>query len=83
MVSKKSKKKQRRTAAKSMATTELRLVMTDDDWDISNLSPSEVVEAVRSGDKIITRAAARKQTETVTTEIAYRGKLYEAGKFTF
>lgn len=66
-----------------MATTELRLVMTDDDWDISNLSPSEVVEAVRSGDKIITRAAARQQTETVTTEIAYRGKLYEAGKFTF
>jgi len=82
MVSKKSKKKQRQ-AAKSMATTELRLVMTDDDWDISNLSPSEVVEAVRSGDKIITRAAARKQTETVTTEIVYRGKLYEAGKVNF
>ncbi len=83
MVSKKSKKKQRQAAAKSMATTELRLVMTDEDWNISNLSPSEVVEAVRSGDKIITRAAARQQTETVRTEIAYRGKLYDAGKFNF
>ena len=78
MVSKKDKKKQRR-AGKVMA--EQRLVMSHDDWDISHLSPAEVVEAVRSGDKIITRAAKCKQTETVTTEIEYRKKLYEAGKF--
>ena len=81
MVSKKDKKKQRRAGKAAAAKTEQRLVMSNDDWDISHLSPTEVVEAVRMGDKIITRAASVKQTETVATEIVYRGTLYEAGKF--
>lgn len=79
MVSKKDKKKQRRTG--KVKASEQRLVMRDDDWNITKLSPTEVVEAIRSGDKIITRAAARMQTQNEATEIVYREKLYEAGKF--
>jgi len=77
MVSKKDKKKQRRTG--KVKASEQRLVMRDDDWNITKLSPTEVVEAIRSGDKIITRAAARMQTQNEATEIVYREKLYEAG----
>ena len=79
MASKKEKKKQRRKG-KATKVTEQRLDMKEEDWKITNLSPTQVVEAIRSGDKIITRAAAHKQTKNDATEIVYRGKLYEAGK---
>ena len=79
MASKKEKKKQRRKG-KATKVTEQRLDMKEEDWKITNLSPTQVVEAIRSGDKIITRAAAHKQTKNDATEIVYRRKLYEAGK---